>query len=93
MAEEDKKQISVLKEGQRVRILIGGPMDQTVEGTVRVVQDVPGKQVGVELDNYAETAHTLDGLLSDSAPLKIDPSGKRSFGKGWFTTDEHVEAL
>jgi len=84
-------QPSKMKEGQRVRILIGGPLDQVVDGTVRVVQDKPGKKVGVELDNYAETAHTLDDALD--VPLKTDEATGRSFGKGWWTLDDHCELL
>lgn len=89
----DLSDVSSLKVGQRVRILIGGPMETVVDGTVRVIQDEPGKKVGVELDNYAETGHTLDGLLDDTAPQKSDEVSGRNFGKGWWTLDDHVEAL
>lgn len=93
MATTKKQPVSQLKEGQRVRILIGGPQDNVVEGTVRIIQDEVGKKVGVELDNYYETAHELDGILAETAPLKNDEASGRSFGKGWWTLDDHVEAL
>lgn len=82
---------SNLKTGQRVRILVHTPEDQPVEGTVRVLQDVPGKKVGVELDHYALYAHTLDGKLSD--PEKLDESTGARFGKGWWTLEDYLEVL
>lgn len=80
-----------LKVGDRVRVLIDTPEGQPVEGTVAVVQDVPGKQVGVELDNYALYGHSLDGKTADAE--KTDPGTGVTFGKGWWTLEDNLEVL
>lgn len=80
-----------LKVGDRVRILIDTPGGEPLDGTVKVVQDTPGKKVGVELDNYAATGHSLDGQTE--APEKNDPTTGVNYGKGWWTLEENVEVL
>jgi hypothetical protein len=82
----DKKTLS---EGARVRIIIGPPGGVAVEGIVRVIQDVPGKMVGVELDNFADLAHSLDGMVDE----KVDPVRGITVGKGWWTLEENLEIL
>jgi len=78
-----------LAEGSRVRIIIGPPNGITVEGIVRVIQDVPGKMVGVELDNFTDYAHSLDGMVEE----KVDPIRGITVGKGWWTTQDDIEIL
>jgi hypothetical protein len=74
---------------QRVRIIIGPPGGTAVEGIVRVIQDVPGKMVGVELDNFTDYAHSLDGIVEE----KVDPVRGITVGKGWWTLEENLEIL
>lgn len=81
---------STLNEGDRVRILIDTPENTPVEGTVRVIQDEPGKKIGVELDQHAATGHSLDGLLSAE---KVDPTSNIRYGKGWWTLEDNLEVL
>lgn len=80
-----------LTAGDRVRLLIDTPEGTPLEGTVRVVQDKPGKKVGVEFDNYVATGHSLDGELSDKE--KSDPVTGVTYGKGWWTLEENLEVL
>lgn len=76
-----------LKEGDKVTILVGTPEGHPVHGTVRVVQDVPGKKVGVELDEYAPYAHSLDGLVDEREQGDDLPV----IGKGWWTLEQDVQ--
>ncbi len=78
-----------LQNGQRVRIIIDPPNGVIVEGVVKVVQDVPGKRVGIELDHFTDYAHSLDGLVEE----KTDPVRKITIGKGWWTLEENLEIL
>lgn len=80
-----------LKVGDRVRLLIDTPQGEPVEGTVRVVQDTPGKKVGVEFDNYVATGHSLDGKLDDKE--KTDNATGVTYGKGWWTLEDNLEVL
>lgn len=80
-----------LQAGDRVRLLIDTPEGVPVEGTVVVVQDNPGKKVGVELDRYAPGGHSLDGLLD--AEEKSDPESGITYGKGWWTLEYNSELL
>jgi hypothetical protein len=78
---------SKLKKGDRVTVLTGTPEGHPVKGTVKVVQDVPGKKVGVELDDYTLYAHGLDGLVDE----REQDGGLPVVGKGWWTTEDDVE--
>lgn len=80
-----------LQAGDRVRLLIDTPEGEVVEGVVRVVQDTPGKKVGVELDHYVLGGHSLDGVLDEKE--KSDPDTGTIFGKGWWTLEYNVEVL
>jgi hypothetical protein len=80
-----------LKVGDRVRVLVATPQGEPVDGTVAVVQDVIGKGVGVELDNYVATGHSLDGELTDKE--KTDPETGVTYGKGWWVLSDNVEVL
>lgn len=77
--------------GDRVRVLIDTPNDEPIEGTIVVLQDKPGKHVGVELDNYTATGHSLDGKLTDKE--KTDPETGVTYGRGWWTLEDSVEVL
>lgn len=79
-----------LKVGDKVRILVDTPENTPVRGTVKVVQDTPGKTVGVELDEHALGGHSLDGELSAE---KVDQNTGSRFGKGWWTIAENVEKV
>ncbi len=70
---------SSLKTGQRVRILVDTPAGVPVDGIIRVIQDVPGKKIGVELDKFTNYAHSLDRLVEE--------------GKGWWTLEENIKVL
>lgn len=78
-----------LELGVRVRIIIGPPGDMPVEGIVRVIQEEPGKKVGIELDHFTDYAHSLDQRLEE----KTDPVRGITVGKGWWTTEENIEIL
>jgi hypothetical protein len=80
-----------LKEGDRVRVLVDTPEGTPVDGTVRVVQDTPGKKVGVEFDNYVAGGHSLDNTLDDKE--KTDTATGVTYGKGWWTLEDNVEVL
>lgn len=76
-----------VKEGDRVTILVDTPEGRPVKGTVVVVQDEVGKQVGVELDDYTAYAHSLDGLVDE----REQGSGLPVIGKGWWTLEDNIE--
>ncbi len=76
-----------VQEGDRVTILVNTPEGHPIKGTVRVVQDEPGKKVGVELDDYVVYGHSLDGLVDE----REQGSGLPVVGKGWWTLEEDVE--
>ncbi len=74
---------------QRVKIIIDPPNGIPTEGIVRVIQDEPGKMVGIELDHFTDYAHSLDGRVEE----KIDPVRGITIGKGWWTLEENLEIL
>ena len=76
-----------LQEGDRVTILVDTPEGHPVKGTVRVVQEEAGKQVGVELDDYTIYGHSLDGLVDE----REQGNGLPVVGKGWWTTEDNVD--
>jgi hypothetical protein len=79
-----------LRIGQRVRIIIDPPGQAAMaDGTVRVIQEEPGKKVGVELDRFADYAHSLDGLVEE----RVDTNRNITVGKGWWTKEENVEVI
>ena len=78
-----------LKKGQRVRIILDPPNGVPAEGIVRVIADVPGKRVGVELDHFTDYAHSLDGIVEE----RTDLVRRITVGKGWWTLEENVEIL
>ena len=75
--------------GQRVKIIIEPPNGVPAEGIIRVIGEVPGKKVGVELDRFTEYAHSLDGIVAE----KTDPIRRITLGKGWWTVEENLEIL
>lgn len=75
--------------GQRVRVIIDPPGGTPVESVVRVIQDEPGKKVGVELDHLTDGAHSLDGQVEE----RTDPVRGITVGKGWWTVAENLEIL
>lgn len=81
--------IQQLKIGQKVRIIVDPPGGIPVKGTVKVIQDIPGKIVGIELDHFADYAHSLDQLVGE----KIDSTRGLTVGKGWWTLAENLEIL
>lgn len=86
--------MSNIKVGQKVRVLIDTPSGEPVEGVVKVLNDEeksPGKVIGVELDRFAQSGHTLDGELD--TPEKVDPSTGQRFGRGWWTREENIETV
>ncbi len=74
---------------QRVKIIIDPPNGVPTEGIVRVIQDEPGKMVGIELDDFTDYAHSLDGRVEE----KVDPVRGITIGKGWWTLAENLEIL
>lgn len=74
---------------QRIKIIIDPPNGIPTEGIVRVIQDEPGKMVGIELDHFTDYAHSLDGRVEE----KIDPVRGITIGKGWWTLEENLEIL
>ena len=79
----------ILELGQRVKIIIDPPNGEAAEGIVRVIQEEPGKKVGVELDHFTDYAHSLDGRVEE----KTDPVRGITLGKGWWTLEENLEIL
>lgn len=76
--------------GAKIRIIIDPPNGTPLNGVVKILQDnVPGKKVGVELDNYCDYAHSLDQTVSE----KTDPIRGITVGRGWWTTADNVEIL
>lgn len=82
------KTASAFKIGDRVRIVIDPPLDCNT-GLIQVMQDVPGKLVGVELDQLASKAHSLDGRVEE----RVDPVRNITIGKGWWTREENLEKV
>ena len=76
-----------LKVGDRVTILVDTPNDEPIKGTVKIVQDVAGKTVGVELDEYTAYAHSLDGEVDE----REQGDGLPVVGKGWWTREDQVD--
>lgn len=79
-----------LQVGDRVRIIIGFPGSEAPEGTIRVLQDEPGKKVGVELDRFVDYGHSLDLVLERE---RVDEERNVTVGKGWWTVPENVEKI
>lgn len=77
---------STIKVGDRVTIVTGSPENAPCNGTVRVVQDVPGKKIGVELDAFTLYAHSLDGLVEE----REQGEGLPVVGKGWWVNEENL---
>lgn len=78
-----------LTNGQKVKIIVDPPGGTPTSGVVKVIQDTPGKKVGVELDHFADYAHSLDKLVEE----KTDPVRGITVGKGWWTVPENLEIL
>lgn len=78
--------MAALKVGDRVTILTDTPEHKPVKGTVKVIQDEPGKKVGVELDEFTVYAHGLDGEVEERDQGENLPV----VGKGWWTVEENV---
>lgn len=76
-----------IKEGDKVRIIMGEKTNLT--GQVRVLSDEPGKEIGVELDHYADYAHSLDGLVEE----REDAVRGITVGKGWWVRENEIEKL
>jgi hypothetical protein len=73
--------------GDRVTILVDTPEGHPIKGTVVVVQEEAGKNVGVELDDYTIYGHSLDGLVDE----REQGNGLPIVGKGWWTREENVD--
>ena len=76
-------------EGDRVTLVADTPEGRPVKGTVVVVNDAnkdPGHQVGVELDDYVVTGHSLDGLVDE----REQGNGEPVIGKGWWARPENL---
>lgn len=80
---------TTLSTGQTVKIIIDPPGGTAVSGTVKIIQDVPGKKIGVQLDHFTDYAHSLDKLVEE----KTDPVRGITVGQGWWTLPENVEIL
>lgn len=79
------------KEGDRVTLLADVPHVGYFKGTIRIVQkDVPGKKIGVELDQPAINGHSLEGTLQ---PERVDPSTGVRMGRGWWAVEENLEKI
>ncbi len=78
-----------LEIGQRVRIIIAPPGNSPVEGSIRVIQDVPGKKLGVELDNFVDYGHSLDGIVEE----RVDEARGIVVGKGYWTLPSNIEII
>lgn len=79
--------MSNVKKGDRVQILIDSPTGNPIEGTVAIVQDVPGKLIGVIFDKAVKGGHSLDGLTQEWVSFKMKA------GKGCWTRPENIEVL
>lgn len=76
--------------GDRVRIFLDPPGGQEItEGTIRVIQDEPGKLIGVELDHFTDRCHSLDGVVEE----RTDEVRGIVVGKGWWTRPENIEKV
>ena len=73
----------------RVRIIIDPPGGIPIEGIVRIIQDEPGKKIGVELDHFSDFAHSLDQRVEE----RTDPVRGITVGKGWWTIEDNLEIL
>lgn len=82
-----------LQVGDRVTILVGTPLGVPVKGTVLVVQDEPGKQIGVELDEYTAFGHSLDGLVDEREQPGAAEQNLPVVGKGWWTLEANCEVI
>lgn len=75
--------------GDRVQIVTNTPENRPVFGTVKVLNDPeeePGKQIGVELDDYTVFAHGLDGEVDEREQGADQPV----VGKGWWCRPENL---
>lgn len=89
MAKEKAQVEESFAVGDRVTILTNTPQAQPVKGTVVVLNDAkdePGKQVGVELDDYVVYGHSLDGLVDE----REQGDGEPVIGKGWWARPENL---
>lgn len=75
--------------GDRVQIVTNTPEGRPLFGTVKVLNDPekePGKQIGVELDDYTLYAHGLDGEVDEREQGADEPV----VGKGWWARPENL---
>jgi hypothetical protein len=79
----------MIKSGTRVKIIVDTPGGQPVTGTVKVVQDLAGQQIGVELDDFVDYGHSLNGLVEE----RHDATRDITVGKGWWTLEGNIEVL
>jgi len=70
--------------GDKVQVLVDSP-----QATVAVIQDVPGKQVGVVFSKSVANGHDLDGETTQV----VDPETGRRYGKGWYSRPENLEII
>ena len=78
--------------GDRVTIVTDTPNGQPLKGTVRVVnsaEENPGQQIGIELDEWTATAHSLEGVVEEREQGGDLPV----IGKGWWTRPENLDKL
>lgn len=75
--------------GDKVQVLVDSPTGEAIEATVAVIQDVPGKQVGVVFSKSVANGHDLDGETTQV----VDPETGRRYGKGWYSRPENLEII
>lgn len=78
-----------IKLNDKVKIIIGTPEGKPVTGAIKVLQNKPGKRVGVELDELAPYGHSLDGKVEE----RYDPTRNITLGKGWWTLEGNIEPI
>jgi len=76
--------------GQRVTLVVDSPTGAPATGIIRVVQSEVGKLIGVELDEWINYAHSLDGAIEAE---KYDESANIVVGKGWWTRPENIAKI
>lgn len=79
-----------IKVGDRVDILADIPHSGYFSGTIKVIQDEPGKKIGVELDRPAINGHSLDGRLEKE---RVDAVSGSRMGRGWWTVEENLSII
>lgn len=78
------------KKGDIVDIVADLPHAGYFRGTIVIIQDEPGKKIGIELERPAMNGHSLDGMTDKE---RVDPVSGTRMGRGWWAVAENLQLV